>query len=57
MLMTNRVRETVTKTNTGRCRSSLTRIKTPLCRLLCYMCRMNVVTATCVGEIIFITRS
>ena len=32
----------------------LTRIKTPLCRLMCYMCSMNVVTSICASQAIFI---
>ena len=31
----------------------LTRVKTPLCRLMCYICRMNVVRSTCAGQVIF----
>ena len=32
---------------------SPTRVKTPLCRLMCYIpCRMNVVTSTCAGQAI-----
>ena len=28
-------------------------VKTPIGRLMCYMCRMNVVTSTCAGQVIF----
>ena len=35
---------------------SLTRVITPLCRLMCYICRINVVTSTCAGQVVFKTR-
>ena len=36
---------------------SVTRVKTPTGRSMCYMCSMNVVTSTRAGQVIFVTHS